>query len=83
MREDLKFCKDCTHFEEGYRFDFCTNPNLPPSLVSGNRIVAVVFCRGNLGPCGKEGQLFEKKEITATSLPWWKKVLKFIKGVKE
>lgn len=44
---------------------------------------AVVFCRGNLGQCGKEGRLFEKKEITATSLPWWKKVLKFIKGVKE
>lgn len=38
----------------------------------------VVFVEG-----GKEGRLFEKKEITATSLPWWKKVLKFIKGVKE
>lgn len=80
MSEDLKFCKDCSHFEEGRRFDFCINPNLPPNLVSGNRRVAVVFCRGNLGQRGKEGWLFEKKEITATNLPWWKKVLKFIEG---
>ncbi len=87
MSEDTRFCKDCVHFKEGYRFSFCVNPYLPPCTVSGDKIVAAVFCRGNLGWCGKEGKYYEKKVVFDPRVvldldrkpSLWKRVVLFVK----
>lgn len=63
MIEETRFCKDCVHFREGYRFSFCENPAMHPSTVYGNKVVAAVFCRGNFGWCGVEGRYYEKKVV--------------------
>ena len=81
MPEETRFCKDCIHFREGYRLSFCENPAMPPSTVSGNKVMAAVFCRGNLGWCGKEGRHYEKKVVLDLDRKpsLWERVVKFVK----
>lgn len=83
MIEDTRFCKDCVHFRDGARFSSCENPSMPPSTVYGDKVVAAVFCRGNLGWCGVEGIHYEKKliENLDNKPSLWKRVVKFVKEV--
>ena len=80
MTEDTRFCKDCAHFKKGYRLDFCVNPALPPSAVSGDRAVAAVFCRAGSGWCGKEGRYYEERLVgdSDKGLSLWECIVKFV-----
>lgn len=63
MTEETRFCKDCVHFEKGYRLDFCVNPSLPPNVVSGGKALAAAFCRNGSGRCGREGRYYEERRV--------------------
>lgn len=88
MSEDTRFCKDCVHFQEGLLCHFCTSPNLPAEPIYGEKIHIAEVSRNLQTLCGIEGRFFEKKEVFEPSLvlemkenlPWWKKMLKFVKG---
>ena len=70
-KNELKLFKDCAHFQEGLLCHFCTSPNLPAEPIYGEKILTADASRGLQALCGREGRFFEKR------------VLKFIKGVKE
>ena len=55
-----KFCKDCLHFKEGYRMDFCHSPKNGINEVSGDQRVGVVYFTRGLY-C--KGDWFEPKPV--------------------
>lgn len=88
MNEEIRFCKDCIHFQEGLLCHFCTSPELPAEPIYGNKILTADASRGLQAFCGREGRFFEKKQIVDTRVvlvperkpSLWERVVKFVKG---
>ena len=61
-QEITKFCKDCKHFVEDWRFPRCDKTReFEP--VYGYTLLRCRDARTEKGACGIEGRLFELKEV--------------------
>lgn len=61
MSEDVKFCKDCRHFNNSLLECYiCCHPNNGRDIVTGRQIeISGRDCRNNEEKCGLAGRWFE------------------------